>query len=133
MARRYSKQQMQKLILPFSGLLTTGLQAVAVFTFDDECLVKRIRISATDSSPTSPPSGCKLYVCQVDDPSTADPVTDVDSEQRLVMFKFGQGSVNINETITMRKLAGSSVIVYADVVTGTHNYKIHSVLHYLES
>ncbi len=133
MAKRYSKQQMQKLVEGAPFLLTTVLQPIATFVFDDEVLIKRLRISIVDQSPNSPTSGCKLYVCQVDDPATANAATDILSENRLVTFKFGLGVVNLDQTITMRKLAGSAVIVYADTVTGSHNYHTHCVLHYLES
>ena len=132
MAKRYSKQQMQKLVEGSTPLLTTALQEVASFTFDDEILIKRIRISLIDAVPNSPTSGVKVYVCQLDDPTTANPATDVNSETRLVTFQFGLGVINLDQTITMRKLAGSCVKVYADVVDGIHNFKSHSVLHYLE-
>ena len=132
MAKRYSKQQMQKLVEGSSPLLDPTLQEIASFTFDDEILIKRIRISVLDAVPNSPQSGVKVYVCQLDDPTTANPATDVLSETRLVTFKFGTSFVNLDQTITMRKLAGSCVKVYADTVAGIHNFKCHSVLHYLE-
>ena len=132
MAKRYSKQQMQKLVEGQSPLLTVALQEIASFTFDDEILIKRIRCSVIDAIPNSPTSGVKVYVCQLDDPSTANAPTDVLSANRLVTFQFGMGVVNLDQTITMRKLAGSCVKVYADVVDGIHNYKTHCVLHYLE-
>ena len=133
-ARKYSRQVMQKLVQSGTPALTTALQLVASFSFDDECIVKRIRASVAhvDPAAVAAPYLFKLYIVQGDDPTTSTGAGDIDSELRLISFKFDVNAVNIDQTITMRKLAGSYVNIYADVGTGTANAKFHAALHYLE-
>ena len=125
---------MQKLIDAGNQVITTALVPVAEFIFDDECLVKRIRtsIAITDPNAAAAPYLVKLYVVQGDDILTSTGGNDIYSVLRLVSFKFGQNYVNLDHTITMRKLAGSYVRIYADLGTGSADCKFTTALHYLE-
>ena len=133
--KSYSRQAMQKFIQADIQAVSAGSKARLLnLSIPEEVIIKRIVLQTVVASAASGEDGSFIAsVCQND---SFNPGTDDDmDENRLV--RSGCGSVgsplNLDHTITMRKLAGSGISVIVDNVSGTsESYAVKLTLHYLE-
>ena len=139
--KSYSRQAMQKFVqqIPAAApiAITAGNQSrVLDFAIPEEIIVKRfvVQVCPAVTGAASVEDGvCIVSLCQSDsnNPDAGDPL----DENRLIRSACGSpGSpVNLDETITMRKLAGSGIHLYIENVSqSSESYVAKVTLHYLE-
>ena len=146
MSRRahYNRQTMQKLtIAANTALSTSGASIPVTLTLPEEVIVKRIVASCVVMSDMNNTAGVptpvpfELAVVQADEAGALQ-VNDYNSPQRLVKKHLGTAMtpVNIDHTITMRKLAGSTVglvLINHTLVSPSKEFYVALTIHYLES
>ena len=139
MARKsYSRQAMQKFVQqsPPASIANGVTARLLDFTIPEEIIVKRfvIQVLPGVTGVTAASDGLFLATLAQSDsnnPSSGDPL----DENRII--RSGCGSVgtplNLDDTITMRKLAGSGLHVYVENVSPTAElYVVKCTIHYLE-
>ncbi len=136
--KSYSRQAMQKFVLNDDQIAISAQSSSRVLDFPipEEVIVKRfvIQVLPGISGTTSSDQGmCIVSLCQSDsnNPDAGDPL----DSNRLIRSACGSVStpVNLDETITMRKLAGSGVHLYVQNASTTNeSYAVKCTLHYLE-
>ena len=134
--KSYSRQAMQKFVQQDTLAVSSGATFNALsLQIPEEVIIKRIVLNVVcRSSATGFTDGAFIAsVCQNDsfNPTTGD-ATD---ENRLVRSGCGVGSapLNLDHTITMRKLAGSGIsVVLENVGVTSESYEVKLTLHYLE-
>ena len=140
MARRKSKQNMQKTVITWGTAATVGPGTevvVADIIPDQEILVKRVILHATPHIGAGFDVGEANYILAVteSDNGVADP-NDIDSATRLVRSCSGNiNTINqIDTTLTMRKEGGSGVhaIIRAQNQGPACNWSGQLIIHYLE-
>ena len=140
MARRKSKQNMQKRVVSFQTAATVGPGTEVVLNSivpDQEILVKRVILHATPHLGAGFSPGEANYILAVteSDNGTPDP-TDWNSETRLVRSCAGNiNTINqIDTTLTMRKEGGSGIhaILRAGPQGPACNWTGQLVIHFLE-
>ena len=127
---------MQKFVLQDIVSVSAGskLQAISL-PIPEEVIIKRIVLNSVCRSAVSQASDGSFIasVCQND---SFNPTVDDDlDENRLVRSQAGNGNhpVNLDHTITMRKLAGSGISVILDNSSASsESYLVKLTLHYLE-
>ena len=134
--KSYSRQAMQKFVFEdqVSVSAGTGLTALS-FQIPEEVIIKRIVLNSCLYTSTSQVGQGNFIasVCQNDSFNPA--LTDATDENRLVRSAAGTPytPINLDHTITMRKLAGSGISVILNNVGGTdEGYYVKLTLHYLE-
>ncbi len=114
------------------GGLDAGAGTVALeLDIPEEILIKRCVINCVNLENTNP---FEVAIVQTDEFGSATS-SDRFSKQRLVRTEFGApGSpVNLDFTLTMRKLAGSSVaVVIFNHGAGANGFITKATYHYLE-
>ena len=140
MARRKSKQNMQKTVVNFSTLATVapGTDVVlADIIPEQEILVKRVILHATPHLGAGFATGECNYILAVTESDNGIPDPgDWGSETRLVRSTAGNiGTINlVDTTLTMRKEGGSGVhaILRASNQGPAANWSGQLIIHYLE-
>ena len=140
--KSYSRQAMQKFTqsLDRSNAVTIpsdGEVRLLDFQLPEEIIIKRFVVQvlpAVNSTSSAGAEGtCIVSLCQSDsnNPAAGDPL----DENRLIRSACGTAGspVNLDETITMRKLSGSGVHLYVQNMSGgAESYIAKVTLHYLE-
>ena len=139
--KSYSRQAMQKFIASTNIVVPTVIPQqselnVLDFAIPEEIVVKRfvVNVNPGVTGTTEADHGsCLVSLVQSDNGVSAagDPL----DPNRLIRSASGTpGSpVNLDETITMRKLAGSGIHLYiANLSTSNESYGAKVTLHYLE-
>ncbi len=140
--KSYSRQAMQKFTQSLSRASAVVIPSGASvrlldFAVPEEIIVKRFVVQVLPainaSSSTAAEGSCLVSLCQSDsnNPAAGDP-TD---ENRLIRSACGNQAapINLDETITMRKLAGSGIHLFVENLTGAdESYVAKVTLHYLE-
>ncbi len=140
--KSYSRQAMQKFTqsLNRASALVIGSDAevrMLDFPIPEEIIIKRFVVqvlpAVTSTSSAGNEGVCIASLCQSDsnNPAAGDPL----DENRLIRSACGTAGtpINLDETITMRKLAGSGIHLYVQNLSGANESYIAKVtLHYLE-
>ena len=137
--KSYSRQAMQKFVQQTltNLVISAGTQVRALdFDIPEEIIVKRfvIQVLPAVTGAASVEDGvCIASLCQSDsnNPDAGDPL----DSNRLIRSACGSPGtpINLDETITMRKLAGSGVHLYIqNVSASSESYIAKVTLHYLE-
>ena len=128
---------MQKFIQGARNFAVTGTNsAIALnLTIPEEVIIKRFVLQVVQSTPTTSDEDGAFIASIIQTDNNTPDLADADDTNRLV--RSGCGSVNsplnLDDTITMRKLAGSSVAVVLENVSGSsESYAVKLTLHYLE-
>ena len=141
MARKsYSRQAMQKFTQSTNIAIPLVIPAysevrVLDFVIPEEIIVKRfvVNVNVASSAVGIDDGTFNASLCQSDS-NNADAGDPLD-ENRLIRSASGSPGtpLNLDETITMRKLAGSGVHLYiANVSNSAESYFVKATLHYLE-
>ena len=140
--KSYSRQAMQKFTASLDRssavVLDSGASARLLdFPIPEEIIVKRFVVQvlpAVNSTSAAPNEGiCIVSLCQSDsnNPDAGDPL----DSNRLIRSACGTNStpINLDETITMRKLAGSGIHLFVEnMSSNAEAYVAKVTLHYLE-
>ena len=140
--KSYSRQAMQKFTQSIDRASAVVIASGATvrlldFAVPEEIIVKRFVVQVLPLSNSTSQAGaegsCIISLCQSDsnNPAAGDP-TD---ENRLIRSACGTATspINLDETITMRKLAGSGVHLFVENLSAAaESYSAKVTLHYLE-
>ena len=138
--KSYSRQAMQKftqstdVALP---MVIPGYTEVRVLDFiiPEEVIVKRFVVNVNVASSASGIDDGSFCASLVQSDSANAAAGDPLDENRLIRSASGTAGtpLNLDDTITMRKLAGSGVHLYiANVSNSSESYFVKATLHYLE-
>ena len=133
--KSYSRQAMQKFVQQDIYAVNAGTKLTcASLQIPEEVIIKRIVLNVLPRSAATGTDGAFIAsVCQND--SSNPTISDDLDENRLVRSACGTAGapVNLDHTITMRKLAGSGISVIVDNASSTsESYLVKLTLHYLE-
>ena len=134
--KSYSRQAMQKFVQQATGFAVSSGGNLRPINLEipEEIVVKRLVLNVVCSTANGISEGAFVAtICQNDsfNPDAGDAL----DPNRIVRSGCGSGSsvLNLDHTITMRKLAGSGLSVQLNNVSATsESYTVKLTVHYLE-